>query len=241
MRASFTDDLGNPESRTSPATQAVQAAAANTAPGVPRTLTATAGDGQVVLRWTEPASDGGETITRYDYRSKATSSLPFVSSDSWTSAGTSTTATVGSLTNATPYSFAVRAVTPWARARRPPRAPRRRRPRGRPTRHSPSTLLPLASARPPAASRSVWYRVRPALKAITVQAATADGTATAPGDYRAYSSTVALQPQQQRACFTVTLVDDAEAEGDETFTVTLSNPANADAGHAACRHGHDRG
>ena len=45
-----------------------------TAPGVPRTLTATPGDGQVVLRWTVPASDGGETITRYEYRHKATSS-----------------------------------------------------------------------------------------------------------------------------------------------------------------------
>ena len=60
--------------------------------------------------------------------------------------------------------------------------------------------------------------------------ATADGTATAPGDYVAHSGTVALQPQQQRACFTVTLVDDADAEGDETFTVTLSNPVNATLG-----------
>ena len=81
-----------------------------TAPGVPRTLTATPGDGEVVLTWTAPASDGGETITRYEYRHKATSSLPFVSSDSWTSAGTARTATVGSLTNGTPYSFEVRAV-----------------------------------------------------------------------------------------------------------------------------------
>ena len=67
---------------------------------------------------------------------------------------------------------------------------------------------------------------------ITVQVATADGTATAPGDYVSHSGTVALQPQQQRACFTVTLVDDAEAEGDETFTVRLSNPVNATLGGA---------
>ena len=45
VRASFTDDLGNPESRTSPATLAVQAAA--TAPEVPRTLTAAPGDDSV--------------------------------------------------------------------------------------------------------------------------------------------------------------------------------------------------
>ena len=63
--------------------------------------------------------------------------------------------------------------------------------------------------------------------------ATADGTATAPDDYVSHSGTVALQPQQQRACFTVTLVDDADAEGDETFTVTLSNPVNATLGTPA--------
>ena len=62
--------------------------------------------------------------------------------------------------------------------------------------------------------------------------ATADGTATAPDDYVSHSGTVALQPQQQRACFTVTLVDDADAEGDETFTVRLSNPVNATLGGA---------
>ena len=230
VRASFTDDLGNPESRTSPATQAVQAAAANTAPGVPRTLTATAGDGQVVLRWTEPASDGGETITRYDYRSKATSSLPFVSSDSWTSAGTSTTATVGSLTNATPYSFAVRAVNTVGAGTA---ATTRATPTATTRATDPTLTLDVAPTRVGEAAGSVQICVvpsAPGTQRITVQAATADGTATAPGDYRAYSSTVALQPQQQRACFTVTLVDDAEAEGDETFTVTLSNPANATLG-----------
>ena len=111
VRLSFTDDAGNPESRTSAATQAVLAAAgANTAPGVPRTLAAAPGDGEVVLTWTAPASTGGEAITRYEHRHKATGSLPFVSSDSWTSAGTALTATVGSLTNGTPYSFEVRAV-----------------------------------------------------------------------------------------------------------------------------------
>ena len=81
---------------------------AATAPGVPRTLTATPGDGEVTLRWTAPASDGGETITSYEYRSKATSATNFPAT--WTSVGTARTATVGSLTNGTPYSFEVRAV-----------------------------------------------------------------------------------------------------------------------------------
>ena len=68
---------------------------------------------------------------------------------------------------------------------------------------------------------------------ITVHAATADGTATAPGDYDSYSGTLLLSPQQRRACFTLTLVDDAEVEGDETFTVRLSNPVNATLGTPA--------
>ena len=68
---------------------------------------------------------------------------------------------------------------------------------------------------------------------ITVHAATADGTATATGDYGSYSGTVALQPQQQQACFTVTLVDDTDYEGDEDFTVTLSDPVNATLGTPA--------
>ena len=204
----------------------------DTAPGVPRTLAAAPGDGQVVLRWTAPASDGGETITRYEYRSKATSSLPFVSSDSWTSAGTALTATVGSLTNGTPYSFEVRAAntvgagtaattsaTPMATARGT----------------QPTLTLAAGPNRIGEAAGSVQICVvpsAPSTQRITVQVATADGTATAPGDYVSYSSTVALQPQQQRACFTVTLVDDAEAEGDETFTVRLSNPVNATLGGA---------
>ena len=228
VRASFTDDLGNPESRTSPATLAVQAAAPATAPGVPRTLTATSGDGQVVLTWTVPASDGGETITRYEHRHKVTSATNFPAT--WTSVGTARTATVGSLTNGTPYSFQVRAVntvgegtaatanaTPTATTRAP----------------DPTLTLDVDPHRFGEADGSVQICVVPSAvstQRITVQVATADGTATAPDDYGAHSGTVALQPNQQRACFSVTLVDDAEAEGDETFTVTLSNPTNATLG-----------
>ena len=233
VRASFTDDLGNPESRTSPATLAVQAATAATAPGVPRTLAAAPGDGEVVLTWTVPASTGGEAITRYEYRSKATSSLPFVSSDSWTGVGTARTATVGSLTNGTPYSFEVRAVNTVgagtaATASATPTATARGT--------QPTLILDVDRTRFGEAAGSARICVvpsAPSSQRITVQVATADGTATAPGDYVSYSSTVALQPQQQRACFTVTLVDDAEVEGDETFTVTLSNPVNATLGTPA--------
>ena len=203
--------------------------AAATAPEVPRTLAAAPGDGQVVLTWTVPANTVS-AILRYEYRSKATSSLPFVSSDSWASAGTSTTATVGSLTNATPYSFQVRAVNTVGAG---PAATTSATPAGTAT--DPTLTLDVAPTRFGEAAGSAQICVvpsAPSTQRITVQVATADGTATAPGDYVAHSGTVALQPQQQRACFTVTLVDDAEAEGDETFTVRLSNPVNATLGGA---------
>ena len=70
-------------------------------------------------------------------------------------------------------------------------------------------------------------------QAIDIQVATADGTATAPGDYGSHSGALALQPRQQRACFTVTLVDDTDSEGDEVFTVTLSDAVNATLGTPA--------
>ena len=221
---------GETPSDWSPSGTGSASSATATAPGVPRTLAAAPGDGEVVLTWTAPASDGGETITRYEYRHKATSSLPFVSSDSWTSAGTARTATVGSLTNGTPYSFEVRAVNTVgegtaATANATPLATARVT--------QPTLTLDVDPNRFSEANGTVTVCVvpsAPSTQRITVQVATADGTATAPGDYSSYSSTVALQPQQQRACFTVTLVDDAEVEGDETFTVTLSNPVNATLG-----------
>ena len=204
--------------------------AASTAPEVPRTLTAAPGDGQVVLTWTVPANTVS-AILRYEHRYKVTSATNFPAT--WTSAGTALTATVGSLTNGTPYSFEVRAVNTVGAGTAATTS-------ATPTATTRATDLTLTLAAGPTrfgeADGSVQICVVPSAvstQRITVQVATADGTATAPGDYVSYSSQVALQPQQQQACFTVTLVDDADAEGDETFTVTLSNPVNATLGARA--------
>jgi large repetitive protein len=78
-----------------------------TVPGAPTGLTPTAGNQQVALAWTAPASDGGAAITDYvvQYR---------IGSGPWTSFpdGTSTNlfATVTSLANGTEYEFQVQAV-----------------------------------------------------------------------------------------------------------------------------------
>ena len=73
-------------------------------PEAPRNLTALGGDGQAVLNWDAPASDGGAEITDYEYRINVTGR--------WISIGsTATTHTVVTgLDNGTTYVFQVRAV-----------------------------------------------------------------------------------------------------------------------------------
>ena len=73
------------------------------APEAPGDLTAALGDGQVVLAWSAPASDGGAAITDYEYRIDGRN--PWISTGS-----TDTTHTVTGLVNGTTYTFQVRAV-----------------------------------------------------------------------------------------------------------------------------------
>ena len=73
------------------------------APGVPRNLDAVAGNGEVVLSWDAPESDGGEAITDYEYRINGQN--PWISTGS-----TETTHTVTGLDNGAEYTFEVRAV-----------------------------------------------------------------------------------------------------------------------------------
>ena len=74
-----------------------------TVPGAPTSLGATAGDQEVMLSWTAPASNGGDSITGYEYEQSG--------SGNWISTGgTDTNTTVFSLTNGQPYRFRVRAL-----------------------------------------------------------------------------------------------------------------------------------
>ena len=73
------------------------------APGAVRNLTAVAGNGEAVLSWDAPASDGGAEITDYEYRING--------QNPWISIGsTETTYTVTGLDNGAEYTFQVRAV-----------------------------------------------------------------------------------------------------------------------------------
>ncbi len=79
-------------------------------PDAPTGLTATAGNAQVTLTWTNPTN--ASTLTSIQVRYKATADLPFNdNTDTWTDlAATATTYTATSLTNGTGYTFAVRAT-----------------------------------------------------------------------------------------------------------------------------------
>ena len=62
---------------------------------------------------------------------------------------------------------------------------------------------------------------------VTVNYATANGTATAPEDYTAVSGTLTFAPGEVNKTLTVQVNGDTFAEGNETFTVNLSNANNA--------------
>ena len=64
-----------------------------------------------------------------------------------------------------------------------------------------------------------------ATEAISVQWATGPGTALPGSDFVAASGTVTFARVSRRKTITIQIVGDTVYESDETFTVTLSNPA----------------
>ena len=62
---------------------------------------------------------------------------------------------------------------------------------------------------------------------VTVQFATANGTATAPSDYQTTSGTLTFNPGDTSKTITVRVRGDVLVEADETYFVNLSNPTNA--------------
>jgi hypothetical protein len=62
---------------------------------------------------------------------------------------------------------------------------------------------------------------------VTVDFATADGSATAPADYGATSGTVTFAPGEVAKQIIVSIVGETIVETNETFSVNLSNPTNA--------------
>lgn len=68
---------------------------------------------------------------------------------------------------------------------------------------------------------------RVALRSITVDYATSDGSATAGEDYEATSGTLNFAIGDRSKTISVPVLDDAKDEAEETFTITLSNAVGA--------------
>ena len=64
-------------------------------------------------------------------------------------------------------------------------------------------------------------------EATTIDYATSDGTARAGEDYTATSGTLTFEAEETSKTVSVTVHDDAHDEGNETMTLTLSNPSGA--------------
>ena len=62
---------------------------------------------------------------------------------------------------------------------------------------------------------------------VTVTYGTSNGSAIADSDYMASNGTLVFQPGQQAKTIAVAVSDDTLLEGNETFTVSLSDPPNA--------------
>lgn len=68
-------------------------------------------------------------------------------------------------------------------------------------------------------------RTGPATGNVTVNYATSDGSATAGPDYTATSGTLTFAPTDTSKTISVSTIDDTAVEGNETLTVSLSNPS----------------
>ena len=66
-------------------------------------------------------------------------------------------------------------------------------------------------------------------EAVSVDYATADGTATAGEDYTAATGTLTFEPGEIARTVSVEVLDDSHDDDGETFTLTLSNPSGAGA------------
>ena len=95
--------------------------------------------------------------------------------------------------------------------------------------------LSIDDAQAAEASKKLGFLVslsRESANDITVDYATADGTATQPGDYTQTTGTLTIDAGDTSASIEVPIVDDKVDESQESFTLSLSNATNATIGDA---------
>ena len=72
----------------------------------------------------------------------------------------------------------------------------------------------------------------PSVRPVRVQYASLDGSATTGQDFHPASGALVIPPGQMSGQVEVNVIEDALVEGDETFTLNLSNPTGAELGEA---------
>ncbi|QEL17641.1 Calx-beta domain-containing protein [Limnoglobus roseus] len=98
------------------------------------------------------------------------------------------------------------------------------------------TIANASAAEGNGGSVAITFTVRlsaPSGQMVTVDYATADGTALAGSDYTAASGTLTFAPGEVSKTLTVTVRGDALNEGAESFRVNLGSPTNATVGAAS--------
>ena len=91
-------------------------------------------------------------------------------------------------------------------------------------------VLTIADAEAPESAGQILFTVTLSLassRTVTVDGRTADGTARAHEDYTAEANLLTFAPGRTEATIAVPVTNDGLREGNETFTVVLSNPAYA--------------
>ena len=191
-------------------------------PGMPRNLQADEGDGQVTLTWEAPTSGG--RVMRYQlWRTGAESWTNIAGSDAMT-----TRHVVTGLSNGQSYQFLVRTANDVAVS-------------------LPAQVLATLEAEPTlsiadASASEGDSGTAPLVFTVTltpasdeqvmVAYATADGigtnaATTADSDYATTTGTLTFAAGDTSKTITVQITGDGTSESNETFTVTLSDPANA--------------
>ncbi len=198
--------------------------AANPPPFKPTGLTATPGDGEVVLSWDNPRDS---RISLYQVRQRASGG----SWGGWVTIGTSdantTRLTRGGLTNGTAYDFQIRARAGTLLS--PDSDTVSATPQGTPV----AQFASSAGSTPENVSASIPISIDPTPLAAITLAYTVTGTATrgSGGDFTAPASdSVDVPPGEAGAYIDISIIQDALREPDETVILTLADGAGYDLG-----------
>ena len=201
-------------------------------PDAPQDLTAAPGDGQVALFWNAPADDGGAEITGYQYRYAEGTSVP--ADTDWNSADLFRSAVVSDLTNGTVYAFEVRAVNSAGEGAA---AAATATPEADPVvTVQPDQAAYRFSEGAGAGNVAIVARTEAGVRRpnrsipVSVSSRQISGGAASGTDYRPVSEEVNFAPGdfsdvggawEARKTVALTIIDDSDAEADETFETRL--------------------